>query len=1018
MADGPDFGSLLHSVSFNLGVLCTSISRLADQYEQDLDEDSSTLQQENQQLVLELDYLCRILSGGNAQLAVSPPLDTGGDEVPVPGFETSEVTWVPSGFMQGNTNSKISSGSGKGFNLLAASSRGSQKWQKVEKELMQSQMNSYNSAVAFSASNTRRPSTASSSATGTASFGGPWGIKLWDIWDEAPEGRTDFLQKGDKRLRRMAAASSLRDPGDPLAAKKLRGPICSQMIARPSSMRRLLWDVIGMGLIGYDLITIPMQAFDVPPNFVFTMMAWLTLLFWTADIPMTFFVGFHKEGVVEMRAVKIAKHYFKTWFFFDLTVVGSDWWVTLSGYLSTGDDDSSKGGGNVGFLRLGKTARFLRVLRLLRLLKLHGMIADIFERIQSEFTRIMLGIVNLIIFIMLINHVIACLFYGIGVLDDSWEDTWVKANHLPDESLDYRYTTALHWSLTQFTPASMEVVPTNSLERSYTVCTLLFAMVTFSSFVSSITNAMTQLRNLDSGRILQYATLRRYLKENRVHAGLNNQIWGWLQHTQDTARHRLHEEAVSLLQLLPKSLQFELQQEIYKPILCQHPFFEKFFEYHPVNRKMFACLLEVSVTVGQELFFAGEKATQMSLVINGISSYTMGEDGYGTLESLKLKEGQWVCEPILWIEWKHCGQLTALTHCEFIAVSARPFQELMQRELVEAWQAALYAKLWVKYIIDHRVNVNDVWTDLDVLQDLATAVFNGEVPSDLVCNPACRHATIKLSRANLGDHDAANDILDEKRRQFNSNRSTFVPHDLLQMDSKLSASWHMSASNVSSPQTGSVGPQRSTIGHVDSLPTTTSLARLAAKGYLIHRQHSPTTFKIATDGNVQNAQVFSDDRLRDSGVQDSAVQEIGARRLVPRALPPRGAINRLAPRSSGAAALPMGNAAMVAKSPRPPAANMVEEDYTSESTAGSQAGARSKQAALDGMIEIRDDITRPPRDLTYPNFTRSKATTPPQGLFQRLGSNSSMLSKSSILSSISKALHSKEKSNSEKPNSE
>merc|ERR1712061_341712 len=100
---------------------------------------------------------------------------------------------------------------------------------------------------------------------------------------------------------------------------------------------------------------------------------------------------------------------------------------------------------------------------------------------------------------MLTNHLIACAWYAIGTIDeDTTVDTWVKANELEGTSILYRYTTSLHWSLTQFTPASMEVYPENGKERLFTVSVITIAMVTFSSFVSAITNAMTQLRNLNS----------------------------------------------------------------------------------------------------------------------------------------------------------------------------------------------------------------------------------------------------------------------------------------------------------------------------------------------------------------------------------------------------------------------------------------------------------------------------------------------------------------------------------------
>merc|ERR1719326_972496 len=98
---------------------------------------------------------------------------------------------------------------------------------------------------------------------------------------------------------------------------------------------------------------------------------------------------------------------------------------------------------------------------------------------------------------MIVNHIIACGWYMIGSSVDD-VNTWVNFYEVLDRSIGFQYTTSLHWSLTQFTPASMEISARNTAERVYTVCVLMFAMVTFSSFISSITNATTQLRKLDA----------------------------------------------------------------------------------------------------------------------------------------------------------------------------------------------------------------------------------------------------------------------------------------------------------------------------------------------------------------------------------------------------------------------------------------------------------------------------------------------------------------------------------------
>merc|ERR1719191_2017613 len=97
--------------------------------------------------------------------------------------------------------------------------------------------------------------------------------------------------------------------------------------------------------------------------------------------------------------------------------------------------------------------------------------------------------------IVSLAHLLGCGFWGISKFGRNFQDSWDLepgwASAFNGSSVSYRYTTALHWSLTQFTPASMDLHPTNTLERAYSVVVIMLALVVFSSFVSSITAAMT-----------------------------------------------------------------------------------------------------------------------------------------------------------------------------------------------------------------------------------------------------------------------------------------------------------------------------------------------------------------------------------------------------------------------------------------------------------------------------------------------------------------------------------------------
>jgi len=502
----------------------------------------------------------------------------------------------------------------------------------------------------------------------------------------------------------------------------------SRMVAKPSSAKRLLWDIFGVFLIGYDLVWIPMQAFD-PAKATFTeFMAWLTTCFWTLDIPCSFLVGYHREGVLEMRISRIARHYMRTWFPFDMIVISVDWSLSLVDIVS---EQALKGSGvsSMGYMRLAKAVRFLRLLRLLRLLKAHGVVSELIDRIQSESHLIIVGIVKLLVFIMMVNHLIACVWYGIGSAAIDGDRNWPEVAGVMggERTLAYKYLTSLHWSLTQFTPASMEVVPENELERAFTVVIILTAMIVFSSFVSAITNAMTQLRNLNSERNEQFSSLRRYLGENKCSTALMGRIWTCVQTAMGRTKRRVHETDVKVLQMLPWSLKAELLEEVYNPILAAHPFFMQFSSsFHQQMRKILQnAIEEISLPIGQELFSSGEAANNMYFVLSGVMVYT--KDNKSSCEPpCFVSAGQWVSEAALWIKWKHNGQLIGTTPCELIALKVAKVQEVLTQMSYDEDQVKRYVKIFVRYFKKNPDSLTDVWAETDLLTDMAHKAFMGE----------------------------------------------------------------------------------------------------------------------------------------------------------------------------------------------------------------------------------------------------------------------------------------------------
>ncbi|CAE8588725.1 unnamed protein product [Polarella glacialis] len=437
------------------------------------------------------------------------------------------------------------------------------------------------------------------------------------------------------------------------------------LVMNPGSNKRVAFEVFGLLLIFYDLVWYPAQVFGFTSVPFTRAILWLSSTFWACDLLVSFFVGLtiHDHGLIEMRVSKIARHYAMTWLPIDLLLVLLDW--SLNALLLLSDhDDADLGGG--AFL---EKVQFLGLLRLLRLFKATNIISVLSDRIQSETMRILVRVLQLLVFIMLINHLIACCWYAVGINDIEREDTWVKANDLKGKGDLYAYTTALHWSITQFTPASMEVVPVNELERSFTIFVIVSAMVIFSSFISTITNAMTQLRNLNSERNAELVKLRRFFSEHKVSASLVTRISSCIHQSTKLTSSRVHSEDVSILELLPVSLKCDLAEEVFAPTLRAHPFILTWGEYYPrESKRLFLAARSSSLGAKHELFNTGQVAESMYFLSSSAMVYIRDDRELAEIPAF-VSPGQWLAEPALWIKWRHVGHASSTeTNCELVSL--------------------------------------------------------------------------------------------------------------------------------------------------------------------------------------------------------------------------------------------------------------------------------------------------------------------------------------------------------------
>jgi len=379
------------------------------------------------------------------------------------------------------------------------------------------------------------------------------------------------------------------------------------------------------------------------------------------------------------------------------------------------DDNHAQLLGSTRSAKSFRMIRVLRVLRLLRLLKIASMSSEFEAYVRSEVLLLAFGIARLLAVVVLVNHWIACAWYAIGSRVSA-ANSWPLAMERRDPfasvlGVDYRYLTALHWSVTQFTPASMEIVPTNKFERCFSICVIIFALVVFSSVVSSITTATSCIRSINEKRRSQEELLRRYITENRVSFAVGALIYSYIRHK--AVRRRVHASEVAALAFLPNILQMQLHTEVYAPSLLQHPWFAcvDAIDNRTIVEVCHKAMGDLSFTAGNQLFNYGGTCRQMYVVVTGTFDYYYKEDD----DFNKVRTGR-VSEPVLWVKWIHRGRLVAVVDSEVMVLGVDAFQNIIQSTQRMLHCGRVFAQQLVDYLSDQlrqRKRISDIYSSAD-----------------------------------------------------------------------------------------------------------------------------------------------------------------------------------------------------------------------------------------------------------------------------------------------------------------
>jgi hypothetical protein len=260
--------------------------------------------------------------------------------------------------------------------------------------------------------------------------------------------------------------------------------------------------------------------------------------------------------------------------------------------------------------------------------------------------------------------------------------------------LGYRYTTALHWSLTQFTPGSMHVQPMNVLERTYSICTLVFGLILFSSFISNITASMTQLRSMSGETTRQFWLLRRFLRQHSVSSELAFRILRYTEFQCLERQNEVPESRVTILSHLSEQLRNELHFVTSFTVVRAHPLFQIIAGTSEalLHRLCKEAMSKNALAKHDQIFSEDTKSSVMYMVVDGEVCCARSR------QNEFAEKNDWLCEQALWTTWSHICQARAATECQIVCVDSKAFNTTLIKDMAILVMTQSYAIQFVAWL--------------------------------------------------------------------------------------------------------------------------------------------------------------------------------------------------------------------------------------------------------------------------------------------------------------------------------
>eukprot|EP00930_Biecheleria_cincta_P069829 TRINITY_DN5751_c0_g1_i5.p1 TRINITY_DN5751_c0_g1~~TRINITY_DN5751_c0_g1_i5.p1 ORF type:complete len:1192 (+),score=167.13 TRINITY_DN5751_c0_g1_i5:43-3618(+) len=417
----------------------------------------------------------------------------------------------------------------------------------------------------------------------------------------------------------------------------------SRVLVSPHDWRRVIWDFVGLVLLLFDLVTLPVvlawdidskvAANDDTGSWILAIGFWIALTYWSCDIPINMMTAYYENGTLVASMERVVRHYICTWFFFDLFVVLTD--IVLYAVQGSTLLDALKG---------ARSLRIVRSLRLLRLVKANKLAVIIDEATHASGKRwmpLLVAIVKTVVLATVSTHLAACVWFYVG---DSTRQavghSWLVETDADAIDPNLQYLHSLSYIFAPPSPAPIR--PDSATEKIFNLVIIVFVWLVIGTSVGTIGDAIAELRTMNERLIKERHKVSTYLQSMGTPIELQSRIMRFVDY-KIKQRDSAHDVDVNLIS---PSLWNDLHASLRGHVVAIYPLFALVRTLHPGIFAVICGEFEQSIVGNEETVFAAGDVCHAMYLTTSDGQFTMTTDGLPKT----LRDGRWFNELGLFLD--------------------------------------------------------------------------------------------------------------------------------------------------------------------------------------------------------------------------------------------------------------------------------------------------------------------------------------------------------------------------------